>query len=112
MRREWRRSTRAVDMMHPASLTNRPAQVVTGRLSAADLVTVLLKHGADPNIALRAPLLMRQHNNGRYHSGRRRDATDACRKISRYRDHEGPARLSCRSFTSPGQRGLPLFLWQ
>ncbi len=54
----------AVDMMHPASLTNRPPQVVTGRLSAADLVTVLLKHGADPNLALRAPLLMRQHNGG------------------------------------------------
>jgi ankyrin repeat protein len=27
-------------------------------------VTVLLKHGADPNGALRAPLLMRQHNTG------------------------------------------------
>jgi ankyrin repeat protein len=54
----------AVDMMHPASLTNRPPQVTTGRLSAADLVTVLLKHGADPNLPLRAPLLMRQHNAG------------------------------------------------
>lgn len=54
----------AVDMIHPASLTNRPAQVVTGKLSATDLVTVLLKHGADPNLALRAPLLMRQHNTG------------------------------------------------
>jgi ankyrin repeat protein len=54
----------AVDMEHPASLTNRPAQVRTGRLSAAELVTVLLKHGADPNLALRAPLLMRQHNAG------------------------------------------------
>jgi len=54
----------AVDMMHPASLTNRPPQVTTGQLSAADLVTVLLKHGADPNLALRAPLLMRQHNAG------------------------------------------------
>jgi ankyrin repeat protein len=54
----------AVDMAHPASLTNRPPAVVTGRLSAADLVTVLLKHGADPNQVLRAPLLMRQHNTG------------------------------------------------
>jgi ankyrin repeat protein len=54
----------AVDMMHPASLTNRPPQVRTGKLSAEDLVTVLLKHGADPNIALKAPLLMRQHNAG------------------------------------------------
>jgi ankyrin repeat protein len=54
----------AVDMMHPASLTNRPPQVRTGRLSAADLVIVLLKNRADPNVALKAPLLMRQHNTG------------------------------------------------
>ncbi len=54
----------AVDMMHPASLTNRPPQVRTGRLTAADLVIVLLKNRADPNVALKAPLLMRQHNAG------------------------------------------------
>ena len=54
----------AVDMMHPASLTNRPPQVGTGRLSAADLVIVLLKNRADPNVVLKAPLLMRQHNAG------------------------------------------------
>jgi ankyrin repeat protein len=54
----------AVDMMHPASLTNRPPQVRTGRLSAEDLVTVLLKTRADPHVALKAPLLMRQHNAG------------------------------------------------
>jgi ankyrin repeat protein len=54
----------AVDMMHPASLTNRPPQVRTGRLTAADLVSVLLKNRADPNVALLAPLLMRQHNAG------------------------------------------------
>ena len=54
----------AVDMEHPASLTNRPPQLRTGRLTAAELVPVLLKHGADPNMALKAPLLMRQHNAG------------------------------------------------
>jgi uncharacterized protein len=54
----------AVDMEHPASLTNRPAQIRTGPLSAADLVDVLLKHGAEPNVSLKAPLLMRQHNTG------------------------------------------------
>jgi ankyrin repeat protein len=54
----------AVDMMHPASLTNRPPQVRTGSLSAADLVLALLKNRADPNVALKAPLLMRQHNAG------------------------------------------------
>src|SRR6185295_1795193 len=54
----------AVDMMHPASLTNRPPQVRTGPLTAAELIPVLLNHGADPNMALKAPLLMRQHNAG------------------------------------------------
>jgi ankyrin repeat protein len=54
----------AVDMMHPASLTNRPPQVRTGPLTAADLVIVLLDHKADPNLPLKAPLLMRQHNTG------------------------------------------------
>jgi len=54
----------AVDMMHPASLTNRPPQVRTGKLSAEDLVMALLKNRADPNVALKAPLLMRQHNAG------------------------------------------------
>jgi ankyrin repeat protein len=38
--------------------------VTTGRLSAADLVLELLKNRADPNVALKAPLLMRQHNAG------------------------------------------------
>jgi len=54
----------AVDMEHPASLTNRPPQVRTGSLTAAQLVPVLLKHGADPNMPLKAALLMRQHNAG------------------------------------------------
>ena len=52
----------AVDMEHRAALTNRPTAQPSGRLSAADLVDVLLKHGADPNVSLKAPLLMRQHN--------------------------------------------------
>jgi uncharacterized protein len=54
----------AVDMQHLAPFVNRPPPRASGRLSAADLVTLLLKHGADPNGALRAPLLMRQHNGG------------------------------------------------
>jgi ankyrin repeat protein len=54
----------AVDMEHPASLTNRPTARPSGKLSAADLVDALLKHGADPNVTLKAPLLMRQHNAG------------------------------------------------
>jgi ankyrin repeat protein len=54
----------AVDMKHLAPFVNRPSPRASGRLSAADLVTVLLDHGANPNAALRAPLLMRQHNGG------------------------------------------------
>ena len=54
----------AVDMKHLSPFVNRPSPRASGRLSAADLVTVLLKHRADPNGALRAPLLMRQHNTG------------------------------------------------
>jgi ankyrin repeat protein len=54
----------AVDMAHPDSLINRPPAKPSGRLSAADLVAVLLKRGANPNLALKAPLLMRQHNTG------------------------------------------------
>jgi uncharacterized protein len=54
----------AVDMEHPASLTNRPPQVRTGNISAAQLVKVLLKNRADPNLPLKAPILMKQHNAG------------------------------------------------
>jgi ankyrin repeat protein len=54
----------AVDMQHQDPLINRPRAKPTGRLSAADLVRVLLAHGADPNARLTSPLLMRQHNAG------------------------------------------------
>jgi ankyrin repeat protein len=54
----------AVDMKHLSPFVNRPSPRASGRLSAADLVTILLKHRADPNQTLRAPLLMRQHNAG------------------------------------------------
>jgi ankyrin repeat protein len=54
----------AVDMKHLSPFVNRPSPRASGRLSPADLVNVLLKHGADPNQTLRAPVLMRQHNTG------------------------------------------------
>src|SRR5262249_12896148 len=54
----------AVDMEHLAPYVNRPAPRPSGRLSAADLTTVLFQHGADPNLPLRPPLLMRQHSTG------------------------------------------------
>jgi ankyrin repeat protein len=54
----------AVDMAHLAPYVNRPSPRPSGKLSAADLVNVLLKHGANPNQTLSAPLLMRQHATG------------------------------------------------
>jgi len=54
----------AVDMVHPASLTNRPPQPRTGRLAPEELVPVLLKYHADPNQPLKAPLLLKQHTGG------------------------------------------------
>jgi ankyrin repeat protein len=54
----------AVDMQHLAPFVNRPSPRASGLMSAADLVTVLLEHGADANAGLKAPLLMRQHNGG------------------------------------------------
>jgi ankyrin repeat protein len=54
----------AVDMEHLSPFVNRPSPKPSGKLSAKDLVAVLLKQGADPNVVLKAPLLMRQHNSG------------------------------------------------
>ena len=54
----------AVDMAHLSPYVNRPSPKPSGRLSAKDLVAVLLKQRADPNLALRAPLLMRAHSTG------------------------------------------------
>ena len=54
----------AIDMKHQEPMINRPLQKATGRLSAQDAISLLLKHGANPNLVLRAPLLMRQHSTG------------------------------------------------
>ena len=54
----------AIDMKHQEPMINRPLQKATGRLSAQDAISLMLKHGANPNLALRAPLLMRQHSSG------------------------------------------------
>ena len=54
----------AVDMQHQEPLVNRPLAKPKGPLSALDAIRVLLDRGADPNLALKTPLLMRQHNGG------------------------------------------------
>ena len=54
----------AVDMKHQEPMINRPLQKATGRLSAQDVISLLLMTGANPNLTLKAPLLMRQHSTG------------------------------------------------
>jgi len=54
----------AIDMKHQEPMINRPLQKATGRLSAQDVITLLLAKGANPNLTLKAPLLMRQHSTG------------------------------------------------
>jgi ankyrin repeat protein len=54
----------AVDMKHQEPLINRPLQKASGRLSAGDVISLLLARGANPNLTLKAPLLMRQHSTG------------------------------------------------
>jgi ankyrin repeat protein len=54
----------AVDMKHQEPFINRPLQKATGRLSAQDVISLLLASGANPNLPLKTPLLMRQHTTG------------------------------------------------
>jgi uncharacterized protein len=54
----------AVDMQHQEPLVNRPLPKPSGQLVPLDLIKLLLDSGANPNAALRTPLLMRQHNGG------------------------------------------------
>jgi ankyrin repeat protein len=52
----------AVDLNTLPYMHGRPAPKPSGQLSTVDLVGVLLQHGADPNQALKSPIL-RRHNN-------------------------------------------------
>ncbi len=54
----------AVDMNTLDETPGRPAPRSTDRLSAADVVQLLLERHADPNARLTAPLIERVHNNG------------------------------------------------
>jgi ankyrin repeat protein len=54
----------AVDMHTLAPMLSRPAPKVVDKLDAAALVPVLLKHGADPNLRLKKPIIGRHHDNG------------------------------------------------
>jgi uncharacterized protein len=54
----------AIDMQHQDPLINRPLAKPSGRMVPMDIVKLLLERGADPNVRLKTPLLMRQHNGG------------------------------------------------
>ena len=54
----------AVDMVYPPTLLNRPPIRFSTPPTGPELVRMMLARGADPNLPLRAPLLMRQHSTG------------------------------------------------
>lgn len=54
----------AVDMKTLPWTFGRPEQVAVNDISAKDLITLLLEHGADPNARLNQPLIMRAHTDG------------------------------------------------
>jgi ankyrin repeat protein len=52
----------AVDMSTLQWVQGRPHPVLTDKLDAAALVTLLLEHGADPNVRLKSPIMKRHHD--------------------------------------------------
>jgi ankyrin repeat protein len=54
----------AVDMNTLGEIYGRPARQSTDRLTALDLMPILLAHRANPNIALKSPTLNRAHTPG------------------------------------------------
>jgi ankyrin repeat protein len=54
----------AVDTNTLGEIYGRPARKSTDKLSALDLVPILLAHGANPNAALKSPTLNRAHTPG------------------------------------------------
>lgn len=53
-----------VDMRTLGEVYGRPPRKPTGTVSALDLLAILLKHGADPNAALKSTTLYRAHTPG------------------------------------------------
>lgn len=54
----------AVDMHTLGPMISRPAPKLVDKLDAADLVKLLLTHGADPNARLHRPVIGRHHDGG------------------------------------------------
>ncbi len=53
-----------VDMNTLGEVYGHPAQPATSKISAIDLMKILLAHGADPNARLRTPTVQRAHTPG------------------------------------------------
>lgn len=54
----------AVDMNTLGAMLSRPAPKRLDNLSSADIVQSLLKHGANPDLRLKKPIIGRHHNGG------------------------------------------------
>jgi ankyrin repeat protein len=54
----------AVDLNSFPDTPGRPAPRPAGTLDTVDMVKALLRHGANPNVRLKAPLLVRVHDRG------------------------------------------------
>jgi uncharacterized protein len=54
----------AVDMNTLGEVFGRPGRAVVSKVTALDLMKILLEHGANPNAALKTPTLQRAHTPG------------------------------------------------
>ena len=75
----------AVDMHTLAPMLSRPAPKVLDKLDSAALVPVLLKHGADPNLRLKKPIIGRHHDSGDASMG---EGTTALMRAAKSSDFE------------------------
>ena len=84
----------AVDMNTLGEVYGHPARPTTSKMTALDLMKVLLEHGANPNARLKSPTLQRAHTPGEPTLRRRVDAADA----------RGQERRCCRHTPAAGSR--------
>jgi ankyrin repeat protein len=75
----------AVDMHTLGPMLSRPAPKVTDKLDAGALVPVLLKHGANPDLRLKKPIIGRHHDSGDASMG---EGTTALMRAAKSSDFE------------------------
>ena len=83
----------AVDMSSLGEVYGRPARKVTDRLSALDVIGLLLERGANPNAKLRQPTLTRAHTPGDPVLG---DGTTPLMRAAKHGDHRAMSLLLAR----------------